>query len=718
MRVLSRDGAAAGPPGRARPAARRSALRRAIVASAVLGIVVVDGLILVGVLRQREQVIGDAGRMADNLTQLLIEHSTHSIARADQLLTAAIEIAGPSLAEPTLAPAVVETLRKYVSAIPYVRQLQVIDADGTVRHRVTTDASQPIVALPQRCATDDPPTPILHAGTNPDTPQVIRPLGPDGCLLPLFVSRRLPTAAAGGAHTIAAVISPTFFRAFYDKLEIGPNGVVVMWDRLGQVLIATSNLAPHVGRTFADHPVPRSVAEGMESSSVTVRSPWDSRMRLVSFRAVPDLPLIASVGLAEHDFLAAWRSRAINASLVAAAVTAVFAGMAAMQMRLARRDEDSRVALQAVIDAVPAMINAKDRESRYVFMNAYQATVYGTTPAKAVGKTASDLLGGTYGERTRSLDAMVVGTGRSTGFYEERYAGGDGVERDWLSTKVPLLDAAGRVDRLITVALDITDRKTNERRLTRARTELELAKEAAEGANRAKTNFLANMSHELRTPLNAILGFSEIMAKEMMGPIGSVRYREFAIDIQRSGQLLLQLINDVLDMAKIEAGRRELHMEWVDLSTIADSAVMVIRQRAADAGLALDMQISPTLPAVKADQRAIHQILVNLLANAVKFTPRGGTVALTIGESADGIAIRVSDTGIGIPPHMLERLGTPFFQVETSYSRRFEGTGLGLTLVKSLAGLHGGTFSIASEEGKGTTVTITLPHQAQRRDAA
>ncbi|MCC7048504.1 MAG: PAS domain-containing protein [Alphaproteobacteria bacterium] len=694
-------------------------MRRAIVASAILGIVIVDGLILVSILRQREQVTVDAARMADNLTELLIEHATHSIARAEQLLGAAVEIAGPSLAAPALDPAVAQSLQRYVSAIPYVRQLQVIDADGRLRHRVVTTADESLAALAQRCASDDPPRAVLHAGAEPDKLQLLRPLGPDGCLLPLYVSRRLPTAAAGGPHTIAAVVSPTFFRAFYDKLEIGPRGVVVMWDRAGQMLFATSNLAPQIGGTFPDHPVARAEAQGTKAGNLSVQSPWDGRTRLVSFRAVPNLPLIASVGLAESDFLAAWRVRAIGACIVAAAVTLAFAGMGAMQMRLARRDEQSRMAMQAVIDAVPAMINAKDRDSRYVLMNAYQARLYGTTPIAAVGKTAAELLGPAYGEHTQSMDAMVIGTGRSTGFYEERYAGADGVERDWLSTKVPLLDSSARVDRLITVALDITDRKANERRLAKAQTELELAKEAAEGANRAKTNFLANMSHELRTPLNAILGFSEIIAKEMLGPIGSARYRDFAVDIQRSGQLLLQLINDVLDMAKIEAGRRELHCEWIDLSTVAESAVMVIRQRAADAGLTLESRIAPSLPAVKADQRAVQQILVNLLANAVKFTPRGGAVTLAIDQRGGGVALSVADTGIGIPPDMLDRLGTPFFQVETSYSRRFEGTGLGLTLVKSLANLHGGTFSIASEVGKGTTVTITLPHdEAQRRDAA
>ena len=182
---------------------------------------------------------------------------------------------------------------------------------------------------------------------------------------------------------------------------------------------------------------------------------------------------------------------------------------------------EAQESLQAVIGAVPAMINVKDAQSRYVLMNDYQARLYGTTPAAAVGKTADELLGKTYGGYTQSKDREVFETGKPLNAYHERYAGADGVERDWLTTKVPLFDRAGRAARILTVAMDITEQKAVERSLIDARTELLDAKEEAEAANRAKSNFLASMSHELRTPLNAILGFSEMMAHEMLGPLGS-----------------------------------------------------------------------------------------------------------------------------------------------------------------------------------------------------
>ena len=381
-------------------------------------------------------------------------------------------------------------------------------------------------------------------------------------------------------------------------------------------------------------------------------------------------------------------------------------------------DVEAREALRAVIDAMPAMINAKDQDSRYVMMNAYQAKMYGTTPTEALGKTAAELLGDSYGIVTRKRDIQVIESGKASDFYEERYAAADGVERDWLSVKVPLFDAAGRAYRVISVSTDITRRKVAERHLAQTRMDLQAAKDAAEAANHAKTNFLANMSHELRTPLNAVLGFSEVMEKEILGPIGSPRYREFAAGIHKSGTMLLQLINDVLDMAKIEAGHRDLMREWIDLRDVADDALLVIRQRAESAGIALDIVIPDNLPAIHADHRALAQILVNLLTNAVKFTPAGGRITLSIAHDDGEFTLKVADTGCGIPANMLDRLGTPFLQVQSSMTRTHEGTGLGLALIKSLVALHGGDVAIASTEGEGTTVTVTLPEGQQQRDAA
>ncbi len=240
----------------------------------------------------------------------------------------------------------------------------------------------------------------------------------------------------------------------------------------------------------------------------------------------------------------------------------------------------------------------------------------------------------------------------------------------------------------------------------------EAEKIRAEGANRAKSEFLANMSHELRTPLNAINGFSEIMVGEMFGPLGDRRYKEYAGDILNSGQHLLALINDILDMSKIEAGKMNLSFEPLNLEDVVEDAVRLVRNRAESTGLNLTVDL-PDLPEFEADYRAIKQVLLNLLSNALKFTPHGGRVSVTAERRRDflGERLRISviDTGIGISPEDLERLARPFEQIESQLSKTQQGTGLGLALTKSLIELHGGDLEITSNPGEGTKVTVILP---------
>ncbi len=237
----------------------------------------------------------------------------------------------------------------------------------------------------------------------------------------------------------------------------------------------------------------------------------------------------------------------------------------------------------------------------------------------------------------------------------------------------------------------------------------EIAMTRAEAANQAKSEFLANMSHELRTPLNAINGFSEIMAGELFGPLGDARYKGYAADILKSGQHLLSLINDILDMAKIEAGKMTLHYEAVDLNEVCEDAIRLMRGRAQESGLALTLE-ADDLPEVEADYRGLKQVMLNLISNAVKFTPEGGSITVSVQPTlGDRVRIAVADTGIGIAPEDLARLAQPFEQVEGQHSKTTQGTGLGLALTKSLIELHGGQMAIESEPGAGTTVSFEIP---------
>lgn len=255
---------------------------------------------------------------------------------------------------------------------------------------------------------------------------------------------------------------------------------------------------------------------------------------------------------------------------------------------------------------------------------------------------------------------------------------------------------------IVAVTRDISARKAQEG-------EILMAKDAAESANKAKTQFLANMSHELRTPLNAIIGFSEILVRELYGHIGEEKYREYAHLIHESGEHLLSVVNEVLDMSKIEAGKFEIVTEHFDLRPLMQLCCEIMGAQSEKKQIAIGLDVEPDLPELVADKRACKQILLNLLANAVKFTDTNGSVNVSARRVGSDIEVAVTDNGIGIAEEDIAKLGNPFVQAESSYDRSYEGAGLGLSVVKGLVRLHGGAFRIESQLGEGTRVVFRLP---------
>jgi PAS domain S-box-containing protein len=334
---------------------------------------------------------------------------------------------------------------------------------------------------------------------------------------------------------------------------------------------------------------------------------------------------------------------------------------------------------------------------------------------RILGRTQADIAHGGFlalvhpedMDEARQISA-VPGPGESlTATYRVLHSDGRYL---WLEvvTRAIYDDTTGKVRNIVSVSRDISARKAHE-------LEIEAAQERAEAANKAKSVFLANMSHELRTPLNAILGFSELMREQVFGPVGE-RYQEYVALIHSSGQHLLDLITDMLDMAKIEAGKMILAPERIPLSESVDDCLRILKEQA-ESGLVVLVNGVEGRPAVQADRRAIKQVLLNLLSNAIKFTPPGGTVTVSMTRSDSRAFVTVQDTGIGISPEDMARLGNPFEQAKANAMHAKGGTGLGLALVKALVEKHGGRFVMESQLGMGTAVTVDFPLERPRAAA-
>lgn len=394
---------------------------------------------------------------------------------------------------------------------------------------------------------------------------------------------------------------------------------------------------------------------------------------------------------------------ALLLALGLAYVGALSAGFVHLQSLRRRSDETARARFDGLAAVLPDLVLHMDRTG----------AVHGVAHhrARVLGLGVRDVAGRGLFERVHVADRplflkTVSDASISGGAVEVDIRLRGGVAHDEPAWFGHVRLRVGRVDeaddmRLIAVLRDVTDEKAHAEELLAARA-------AAEQSGASKDRFLANISHELRTPLNAIIGFSEILNSDMM-PIDTARRREYAGIINSSGQHLLSVVNSILDISKIEAGSFQITPDQFELEPLIAQCCDMVRLKAEETGVLLRREDLGGLPEIVADKRAVKQILINLVSNAVKFTGSGGQVTLRARASVTAVVIEIEDSGIGVQARDLARLGDPFFQAKDSYDRPYEGTGLGLSVVRGLVGLHGGSIKIESAPGEGTRVTITLP---------
>jgi len=482
----------------------------------------------------------------------------------------------------------------------------------------------------------------------------------------------------------------------YDVVEAAGQGIVL--HRGGRAIYANNGLPRMLGLA--------SRAEYMRAANVMDYVHPDDRPGVVAYvqrvMAGDALPPNGEFRLVKVDGSVLWVG-SVTSRLIWDGEPAILSALTDIsdRHRAERALRRAKKLFETVFQASPDMLSLNSMvDGRYIDVNDAFLRLAGFSRDEVIGRTASEL-------------KVWVDPG-----FPHRLAEAlrrDGVARD-METAVRIRDGAIRhltisaevirfedQELLLGVGRDITEWRRHE-------LELQQSKEAAELANRAKSEFLANMSHELRTPLNAILGFSEVIRDQMFGAVGRPQYADYAKDIHQSGQHLLQIINDLLDLSKLEAGKVELHEARLALPTLVGDCLRLVRERAASAGIGLRTCLPVDLPELNGDARIMKQILINLLSNAIKFTPRGGRVEVSARPSADGgLAIDVADTGIGMSAADIEVALTPFGQVDGPFNRKHQGTGLGLPLVRALAELHGGSLTIRSAPGAGTTATVALP---------
>jgi cell cycle sensor histidine kinase DivJ len=504
---------------------------------------------------------------------------------------------------------------------------------------------------------------------------------------------------------LVAPLGSALYVARTGRLEVGLDQSSLLFSGLVvAVALPTGGIASPVLPWLVAIPLEAMVAGSRRNIAVAA---------ICALGAIIALAGFTSAGLARD--MAAWASW--TAAPVMAGGAIIHAALIARaihrdRMRNERETVERDMRDRLVFDTIDDLITWHDRSGAILFASPASQTILGLLPRVLKGQGLFERV--LVSDRPAYLKAITdVANGLPSASVQFRLTRQDNKGKSsvvWVEMRARRVletnDSTDDATAVIAVTRDITRLKQHE-------AELDAARAQAEAANVSKGRFLATVSHELRTPLNAIIGFSEILANADFDAIDDARRVEYARIVHTSGHHLNEVVGALLDMSKIETGNFDFNPERTDPAEVARSSCDLMRLKAQEAGIALDISIDPGTNQLVADRRALKQIVLNLLSNAVKFTPKGGSVSLALRQDGGHVLFVVSDTGIGIDPVDLPRLGQPFFQAGSSYARRYEGTGLGLSVVKGLVGLHRGSLTIESATDVGTIVTVHLPRDCR-----
>ncbi len=683
-----------------------SKVQQSILVACLAFIVLVSALFAFRARQIHDETLADAVYGLTNQTRVLrvfVEESFGSIEAQLRVIAARFRIVGDFNADEIRDIDVVLNVR--LGSPPYIDNMVVADAAGTAFF-AARPAAAPSLADRDYFA--------VHRG-NPASGLVLGPVeraGPGKS--PYFtMSQRLETRDGQFAGVAVAYIGIEALAREFDRLRTHPEGSLALIAADGTLVTRAPYSPEYVGQPVL---YPRRTAGGRKlgggDGSVVFHRPADvdGSSRLIAQSRLDRYPFTVGTTITESAAYARrwreWRQLGLIWGLFV--LTAILGGT--LLVRQTGRLFAARETLGRTSRELDFYKYALDHHAIVAITDANGRIVHANDKFCEISKYAREEL---IGQNHRLLNSGVHPQSFFRDLWRTIARGqvwrGDVCNRAkdgslyWVDTAVvPLPDERGRPFRYFAIRIDITGRKRVEADLVAAKTE-------AEAANRFKGELLANTSHELRTPLNAVIGFSEVMKAETFGPIPP-QYRDYAADIHNAGKHLLRIVNDILDMSAIDAGKLELDEVKLDLPELLKDVLRLIRHRAEVGGINLREKIPEKLPPLLADERRVKQIALNLLANAVKFNPPGGSVTLAAGRTAEeSLFFSVADTGVGMDEEEVAVAMSKFGQVDSSLARRHEGTGLGLPLARELTELHGGCFEIASAKGRGTTVTVMFP---------